>query len=69
MEFNITGGSEIDEKEERNPPEARIERFIWREGDLQIIYDPHKDRTRKEGSNLDDENQVELQERDRRGDA
>ena len=34
-------------KERRNPRNAPTERFFWREGDLEIIYDPYEDRARK----------------------
>ncbi len=59
----------MDEKEERNSPEARIERIVWPEGDIRIIRDPREDRARKAGGNPNDEDQAELDERDRLGDA
>lgn len=52
----------------QDPHEALMERFIWREGDIQIIHDPREDRTRKPDANLDDARQADFEERDRRRD-
>lgn len=56
-------------KERQNPRRAPIDRFIWREGDLQIIHAPRQDRTRKADANLDDARQADLEERNHRKDS
>ncbi len=56
-------------KDRQNPRRAPIDRFIWREGDLQIIHDPREDHARKADANVDDVRQPEPEERNRRKDS
>ncbi len=58
----------MSKNQRQDPHEALMERFIWREGDIQIIHAPWEDRTRKPDTSLDDPRQAELEERDRRRD-
>ncbi len=34
-------------KKRKNPRNAPIDRFIWKEGDLQVTYDPYAEKRRK----------------------
>ena len=53
-------------KERRNPRNAPTERFFWREGDLEIIYDPYEDRARKADADPDDARRAEPEARAQR---
>ena len=53
-------------KERRNPRNAPMERFFWREGDLEIIYDPYEDRARKADTDPDDARRAESEGRAQR---
>ncbi len=33
-----------------NPRNAPIERFIWKEGDVEIVYDPYAEKREQESS-------------------
>ena len=56
------------EKERRNPRRASLERFVWREGDLKVVFDPYEDRARKADADPDDARRAGPEGRARRKD-
>ena len=53
-------------KERRNPRDAPMERFFWREGDVEIVYDPYEDRARKADADPDEARRVDHERRAQR---